>query len=437
MKISLTSPKESNSCNIFKISLNGSSVYINLGLPFIEKDSARYHYTNFDEISVNHLAEKNYIPESSLFSETEESLNLLLSQPFYDYKGIMKSINPRINLYLGFSTALILDIISVFTPQKKNLEAKKIFSQFIPFNLNEFKITPFLNDRAGLDAYFFLIESKNKTVFYYGDFYGHRRRSSIIKWLKENFQKKVDALVIDCPIKIPEEKQKLSEKEIYDNLLMHFQEENKINFVHTSGFNLIRFISIYNAARDSGKILIVDLQVAYTLYVLAKENSKNKIPYPGKSENHSFFRVFFPVEISNKLIKNKNSKILYLFQQQRITNTEIEKNYQKIVMFVRAHMKFDLINIRSVISGNLIYSLGADLINEPYHHDFINYLLDRKFKFIQLNSSGHEELEALNDMLTTLKPKKVITLNDKFHNFDFLKRDYKLQNLLPDKEYSL
>lgn len=430
MKISVFTSREQNSCSILKINGKTNSFAINLGLPYIEEDGAKYFYSNLNEVKSKNLLKNNLIPDcSDIYNGMINLSGILLSQPYFDYHGILKLFNANNRVFLGISTKKILQISSLFSPQKYFFKKTNNFTEFQSFFIGNFKITPFLNDHSTLDAYFFLIESEGKSIFYYGDFYGHRRRKKIIEWLKRNQRKNVDAIILDCPVKIPQESYKISENDIFNQTCIYFKEKNRINFIFTSGFNLIRFISIYNAAKISQKILIVDLQIAYILYNLAILNKKSAIPYPGKDADDSFFKVFYPVSLSNQLIKNGQSKILYQFENQKITNVEIERDFKNIVMFVRPQMKDDIEHIHLLHSGNIIYSLSEELLKKRYNKDFIDYLLEMKFIFRQLVTSGHDELSALTDVLKVLKPKKIVTINDVFSNFSFLKNSCNLFNL--------
>ncbi len=93
------------------------------------------------------------------------------------------------------------------------------------------------------------------------------------------------------------------------------------------------------------------------------------------------------------------------------TKEEISGKKQNFVMTVRPSMKFDLEHIQNIEGGNLIYSLWEGYLQKEYTANFINYLKSRNFSILKIHTSGHADIESLNQMADTIKPRYIIPIH--------------------------
>jgi len=80
-------------------------------------------------------------------------------------------------------------------------------------------------------------------------------------------------------------------------------------------------------------------------------------------------------------------------------------------MIVRPSMRKDLEKISKIDGGNLIYSMWEGYLKKSYTKDFIDYLLKKQFRFYNIHTSGHADINTLKTMVDAIDPKYVIPIH--------------------------
>ncbi|GAG03053.1 unnamed protein product, partial [marine sediment metagenome] len=261
-------------------------------------------------------------------------------------------LNPGIKYFLGKAAHKIIELTSIFTPQKNIIKNYSHFEKSDPFKIGDMTITPFWMDHSAFDSYAFLIESYGKKIFYSGDFRGHGRKHKSFKWLRHNAPANVDYLLMEGTQVERKTIKDKTESEIEIELIDIFSGNDQLNLVYASGQNIDRLVSIYRACKRTGKLFVVDV---YTATVLKSLSKFAAIPHPSREFND--IKVIYPYFLCKRLSNENNEKILYKFRNYKITKEEIRMNKHNIVMTARPSMKFDLDHISDIDGGNFVYSL--------------------------------------------------------------------------------
>jgi ribonuclease J len=74
-------------------------------------------------------------------------------------------------------------------------------------------------------------------------------------------------------------------------------------------------------------------------------------------------------------------------------------------------MKTDLVYLKNITGGNLIYSLWKGYLKKKDTKDFIDYLKSRMFDVHEIHTSGHADLDTLKVMVGAIKPKLLIPIH--------------------------
>jgi len=80
-------------------------------------------------------------------------------------------------------------------------------------------------------------------------------------------------------------------------------------------------------------------------------------------------------------------------------------------LLVRPSMRFDLEHIPNIEGGNLIYSLWEGYLQKENTKKFLDYLSNKQFKLYKVHTSGHADIETLNQMVEAIKPKKIVPIH--------------------------
>ena len=396
-------------------------IVIDIGMPLVEKDGSEFDFNKYKNLAINELISKEILPDiNGFYADADKSIDgVIISHPHIDHYGFINYLHPDIHYYLGHATHKIIELTGVFTPQQNAIKNYTYFDKSKPFIIGDIKVTPFWMDHSAFDAYAFLIEWNGNSIFYSGDFRGHGRKHKVFKWFIHNAPVNVDYLLLEGTQIGRNTKKDKPESEIEKELVTIFSSNDEINLIYTSGQNIDRLVSIYRACKKTGKLFVIDV---YTATVLKEISEFASLPFPSKDFND--IKVIFPFFLCRRLENENNEKLLYQFRNYKITKEEIGNNKKNIVMTVRPSMKFDLEHIQNIDGGNLIYSLWEGYLQKEHTAHFIDYLKGRRFNFLKIHTSGHADIELLNQMADAIKPKCIIPIhtfsgNEYKHHFNY------------------
>lgn len=386
-------------------------ILFDFGLPLVEKDGKEFNFNKYKNLKTEKLIKQGVLPDiKGLYYKSDKPIDgVLISHSHQDHYGLINFINKKTNLFLGEATYKIIKLNNLFTQQRIIIKNVNFFEKQKAFQIGDFLITPYWADHAAFDAYSFLVQAEGKSIFYTGDFRNHGRKSNVFKWLIHNVPQNVDYLLMEGTTIGRVSKSFKTEREIENDLVEVFQQQNKINLIYASGQNIDRIVSVYRACLRTDKLLVVDVYVATILKALSEYA---KIPFPSKKFKN--LKVMFPYYTSRRLINEGNEKILYQFKYYKITQKEINNQTDKIVMLVRLSMQKDLEKINLIHGGNLIYSMWEGYLESPVTKKFIDFLINRNFTIYKIHTSGHADTETLKLLADTIKPKNIIPIHT-FH----------------------
>jgi ribonuclease J len=383
-------------------------ILLDFGIPLVERNGKDFDFSKFKGLNLQELIEHGVLPDvEGLYHETEKLIDgVIISHPHQDHYGLSNFINRNVKIFLGEATHKIIEINSLFTPQKIFIANAHYFEREKVFQIGDFSITPYWADHSAFDSYSFLIEAEGKSIFYSGDFRNHGRKSNIFKWFTHNAPQNVDYLLLEGTTIGRETKPFKTETEIEVELKDIFKQEGKINLIYTSGQNIDRLVSIYKACIHTDKILVVDVYVATILTELSKFA---KLPFPSK--NFKNIRVIFSFYTCRRLKNGGNEQVLYKLKNYKITKAEIATLHSKIVMIVRPSMQKDLERISGIDGGNFIYSMWEGYLLKSDTLKFKFYLANRNFIPYKVHTSGHADTLTLKKMVEAINPKNIVPIH--------------------------
>lgn len=204
----------------------------------------------------------------------------------------------------GRKTLSIMRAAQPFVPGGWAPERAVVYRDRKPFHIGHFKVTPYLMDHSGFDAYSFLIETGGKRLLYSGDIRGHGRKVALFERFVANPPNSVDVMLMEGSSlgRLSEGARFETEGQIENRLLDAMSQSTGMVLVACSVQNIV--VSVYRAAKRSGRQLIVD---AYGAEVLRATDTAS-IPKP--AEGWGDVKVYIPKYQRRHLAQNEISYLV-------------------------------------------------------------------------------------------------------------------------------
>jgi ribonuclease J len=204
-------------------------------------------------------------------------LGITLSHLHMDHCGLVRHAGPSLRVAMGKKASRILREAAFFTGRDLGIEPCWELEDRRPFSIGPFRITPYAVDHSAFDAYALRIEAAGRRLFYTGDIRAHGNDTGLFEGLVQDLPRNVDVLLMEGT-HIGKGRGRIgpSEKDLRQELAVRFGESPGLVRVAWSAQNLDRLTTVYRAARDAGRTLVIDLYQA----TLATSTEHPAIPVP-------------------------------------------------------------------------------------------------------------------------------------------------------------
>jgi ribonuclease J len=364
-----------------------------------------FEWDNYHNHTISQLLAEKILPSiDGLYENTTPTIDaVLLSHAHLDHYGLFRFVHPNIPLYMSVGTKSLAEVSNIFLGTSVKLDMIKTFEMWQPYQIGEFTITPYLVDHSAPDAVAFLIEADGKRIFYTGDFRGHGRKAVLLERLTKNPPPNVDYLIMEGSMLGRDETLYADEKAVEQAICNLIQQQDGPYYIFTSSQNLDRLVSIYRAARLSGKVLVIDL---YTAFVLDKLSiispSIPQFDWEGVS-------VLFGHYHADKLAK-QDIKLLYKYKKAKIEFEEIRNKPRDKVFLAKDSSYFRNIikKLKENVSPIAIYSMWHGYLERS---DLVQFLEANGIPLTEIHTSGHAYVSQLQRMVDALKPRHIIPIH--------------------------
>jgi ribonuclease J len=349
---------------------------------------------------------------------------VLISHPHQDHYGLLDEIDKDTPVYIGELGKRLMDATKIFLRKPVYDNNFKYFKRKVTFEIGDFKITPYLMDHSAVDAFSFLIEIKDRRVFYSGDFRAHGRKSILFDKLVENPPQDIDLLFMEGTMIRRSNEEFPDEKSVEEKIFETIRDQRNITFFVSSSQNIDRIVSVYRACKKSGKMLVID---TYTAWVLEQIQMVSKATPNIERDEVGFFAD----HRQNEVLKQNNeyfgnfSRRLY---KSRITKEELRDNPSKYVYFSKMSTAKWIKSFKGDHLVNVIYSQWLGYLNKTNDEYFgaeeMNHFKDDpEINFVYAHTSGHATVEDLQIFATAINAKKVVPIHTEYgkeyeSNFD-------------------
>jgi len=216
--------------------------------------------------------------------------HVVFSHPHMDHWGMVNELPRDWPLWTGEKSAALMQLTLAIFGETIDRTIRTWHSRQGSIDIGGFRVTPYLTDHSALDAYMLLIERDGTRVLYTGDFRVHGRKALLVERFIANPPLDIDILLMEGT-NLRSNKPVMTESDLEVQFVALTQIVPGHIFVDWSAQNFDRTVTLYRAARRSGRDLVVDLYTADALMQIAPGTS---IPQPSSGAFTSLKVVITP-----------------------------------------------------------------------------------------------------------------------------------------------
>ena len=352
---------------------------------------------------------ESLLPAVPGFREPDESLlGILISHPHQDHYGLARYVRPGVPIWIGEAAHNIMQAASAYVPNGQAFTHPRFVSDRQPLEIGPFRITPFLVDHSAFDAYAFLVEADGRRVFYSGDFRAHGRKGKLFEKLIQNPPLDIDVLLMEGTTigRTGTTEGFPTESDLQEEFVGAFRKTKGIHLVWASAQNIDRMVTIFRAAKRTGRILIIDLYAA----VVLEATGRTRIP----QSHWSGVRLYTPQRQRVQIMQNARFQDLRRHQANRVFPEDLPDLAGSSVMLFRPLMMNDS-GVKSVLEGaRLTYSMWQGYLGDDSTKRVRDWLDGQRIPLAIIHTSGHASVADLERFAAALAPRRLVPI----HSFE-------------------
>ena len=371
----------------------GKRIVLDVGLPLDAPDEAQ----------------ERLLPEVPGFRERDDSLlGVMISHAHRDHYGLAAHIRPEIPVWIGEAGHNILKAASAWVPNGHAFTDPHFLADRRPVEIGPFRVTPFLVDHSAFDAYALLVEADGKRVFYSGDFRAHGRKAALFERLVRDPPAGIDVLLMEGTTlgRAGTEEGFETESDLEERFVEAFRQTEGMHFVWTSSQNIDRIVTIFRAAKKSGRVLLIDL---YTAVVL-EATGRDTIPQSHWPE----VKLYVPQRQRVFIKENGLFADLGRHGRNRVFPEALPDLAERAVMLFRPMAMSDR-GVASVLKGaGFSYSMWQGYLKEDSSQRVLRWLERNGIAWAPIHTSGHASTADLQRFAAALAPRALVPI----HSFE-------------------
>jgi ribonuclease J len=285
---------------------------------------------------------------------------------------------------MGRATESIMRAAADFVPDTFAPKAWKHLESGKPLQIGPFAITPHLVDHSGFDAYALEIEAGARRLFYSGDLRAHGRKSKLFELMVKKPPKNIDVMLMEGSSlgRLADGESFPTEQELERIFIERFKTTGGMVLVACSPQNIDRVVTIYRAAKQTGRTLIVD---AYAAEVL-KATGYDSIPKPERGWPN--IAVFIPQRQRVHLKRKNIAPLVDSYRSFRLWPEKLAEHAPRSVMLFRPWMFSDMDRAKALTGAMVIWSQWEGYLKEGSGAQFEAGCKARGISFEVIHTSG-------------------------------------------------
>ena len=376
-----------------ELEAEGSRIALDVGLPLDAPEEGQ----------------ESLLPAVAGFREPDDSLlAVVISHPHRDHCGLARHIRPGVPVYIGEGAHNLMKAASAYVPDGQAFENPRFIAHRKPLDIGPFRITPYLVDHSAFDAYSLLVEAEGRRVFYSGDFRAHGRKARLFEAMIENPLKDIDVLLMEGTTigRTGTDKGFATEADLEEEFVRAFRDTEGLHFVWASAQNIDRMVTIFRAAKRTGRVLLIDL---YTAVVL-EATGKDTIP----QADWDGVKLYTPKRQRGFIKEHELFGDLRRHSANRVFPEDLVSLRERAVVLFRPLVMSDD-GLKAVLDGaRLSYSMWQGYLKDKSTARTRRWLEEQGIPLEVIHTSGHASVADLKRFAAALAPRRLVPI----HSFE-------------------
>jgi len=358
---------------------------------------------------------------------------IIISHSHSDHISDLAYVDPAIPIHIGHGTKKIVELYHDMYPQLFTIGEHKEFRPFKSgdkVTIKNISFEPTHVEHSVPGAYGFIVETSKGPVAYSGDLRMHGPRSDMtLEFVDRARKSKPHVLLMEGTNMERSPGHSFTEEEVKQEVERIISGSKGTVFTYFPLTNVDRFMTLYNAAVNSKRILVVGLYLAYYI-----KNIRAELPVLPDVMTDANLRVYFPPKKSCTFCKEDYRLADDKLMLPRMVNfRDIQKSPEKYVVYMGFTGLSELVHIKPK-NADFIYSSSEHFYegdeNEEQRAVWESWMEHFGIEFHKAHCSGHASKEDIAKMIELIDPEILIPVHTTVPN-DFKKLHGNV--ILPEK----
>lgn len=346
------------------------------------------------------------LPDIPGFTQPDPTLlGVVLSHSHKDHWGLLARAHGELPVFMGAATERILAAASFFIRDIPTIRVAGHLEDGRSIQIGPFSVTAHLVDHSAFDAYALTIEAEGKRLFYSGDLRSHGRKGALFERLLARPPQNIDVMLMEGSSlgRLEADARFPTETEIEAELTSRIRATPGLVLVAASAQNIDRVVSIFRAAKRSGRKLVLDLYAAEMLHATGRDT----IPQTCWDE----VVLFVPQHQRVKVARAERFDLIERHKAGRIFPETLRANPEHYVLLFRGSLLDDLIRADCLTGAHAIWSQWAGYLADEKTAELLSKLKEIGIGLDVIHTSGHASIFDLKRLAAAVAPRALVPIH--------------------------
>jgi ribonuclease J len=327
---------------------------------------------------------------------------VLVGHPHQDHHGLIGEVPADWPVWTGAAAAELIAVTGEVSGAPLARTLLTWTSRTGPIRIGPFTVTPMLTDHSAFDAYMLLVEGAGRRILYTGDFRRHGRKGKLVDALMARPPSDVDVLIIEGT-NLGTDKSVITEDALEDEFTALFERTGGRVFVAWSGQNIDRTVTLYRAARRTGRTLVVDLYVADVMDRIAEGTRLPRAGFPG-------LQVVVTAGLRGLYAKRGRDAFVARMARHGVAARAVPSN--AVVMLRRSLIRdYTRAGLIPTLDDAFVHSMWRGYLGTPHHAEPLEWCRTAGSPVECLHTSGHAGPTDLRAFAAAVSARAVVPVH--------------------------